>query len=250
MLPVGDAMTEVAPRVYLAGTPLISWYVVEAEDGLTLIDAGLPTHRPLLDEVLSGLGRPLSDVKAVVLTHPHSDHTGFSEALRSEAGVPVFVHEADEELAREGKQPKRERSMLPYLRYPMAWRLLWLLGRSGGLRPQRIGHVTTFADGAVLDVPGRPHVIHTPGHTLGHCAIHLPDRGALLVGDLLCSWNPLTGRRGVQLMPGAFGASSQESLDSLARLEHLDAVLLFGHGEPWTGGVDAALAQARAQGPT
>jgi glyoxylase-like metal-dependent hydrolase (beta-lactamase superfamily II) len=241
---------EVAPRVHRLGTSLINWYLVEAEDGLTLVDAGIPSHRPMLDAALTELGRTLSDVRAVILTHAHTDHTGFAESLREEAGIPVLVHEGDAELARTGKQPKRERSMLPYLRHPMAYRMLWALARGGAMRPPHIGHVTTFRDGDVLDVPGRPRVIHTPGHTDGHCVFHLPDRGALMMGDLLCTLNPLTGGKGPQLLPSAFGISAQQSLDSLAALEGIDAVLLFGHGEPWREDVSAALDRAREQGPT
>jgi glyoxylase-like metal-dependent hydrolase (beta-lactamase superfamily II) len=39
-----------------------------------------------------------------------------------------------------------------------------------------------FGEGT-LDVAGRPVVVHTPGHTCGHCCLHLPDRGVLLAGD-------------------------------------------------------------------
>ena len=240
----------VAPRVHRLGTPLVNWYVVEAEDGLSVIDAGLPRHRPMLDAVLRELGRALADVRAVVLTHAHGDHIGIAESLREEAGIPVLVHEADEELARSGKQPKRERSMLPYLRHPMAWRLLWEFGRAGGMRPPHLGHVTTFRDGDVLDVPGRPRVIHTPGHTLGHCAFHLREHGVVIAGDELCTLNPLTGDRGPQLMPAAFGISSQQSIESLDRLEGIEGILLLGHGEPWDDGVGSAVARARELGPT
>jgi glyoxylase-like metal-dependent hydrolase (beta-lactamase superfamily II) len=247
---MADAVTEIAPRVHRLGTRTINWYVVEDEDRLTVIDAGMPAHRPMLDELLSALGRSLSDVAAVVLTHPHVDHIGIAESLRREAGVPVFVHAADKELALEGKQPKRERSMLPYLRYPAAWRLLWELSRSGGPRLRRVGHVVTFGDGDVLDVPGRPRAVHTPGHSNGHCAFHLPGHGALFVGDALCTRNPLTGRDGPQLLPAAFAVSSAVALESLARLEQLDGVVLCGHGEPWREGAAQAVARAREVGPT
>ncbi len=241
---------EVAPRVHRLGTPLVNWYLVEAEDGLTVIDAGLPRHRPMLDAALTVLGRELSDVRAVVLTHAHGDHTGIAEMLRAEAGIPVFVHEADEELARSGKQPKRERSMLPYLRHGMAYRIIWELARSGSMRPPHIAHVTTFSDGDVLDLPGRPRVLHTPGHTLGHCVFDLPDHGVVVAGDELCSLNPLTGDRGPQLLPAAFGISSKQALESLGKLDGLEGTLLFGHGEPWREGIASALSRARERGPT
>jgi glyoxylase-like metal-dependent hydrolase (beta-lactamase superfamily II) len=39
------------------------------------------------------------------------------------------------------------------------------------MKPRPIRELTTYADGETLDVPGRPRVIHTPGHTSGHCSL-------------------------------------------------------------------------------
>jgi glyoxylase-like metal-dependent hydrolase (beta-lactamase superfamily II) len=124
--------------------------------------------------------------------------------------------------------------------------------RNGALRPPHIEDTIHITDSQELEeLPGRPFVVYTPGHTLGHCALHLPQHRVIFVGDLLCTWNPLTGRRGPQIMPRAFNFSSTQSLVSLERIEHLDAeVVLPGHGEPWTDGVAAAVARAREAGPS
>ena len=228
------------------GSWIVNWYAVEDDGRWTVFDAGAPGHWPELER--HGI-RPEA-VAAVVLTHAHADHVGVAERLR-EAGARVYVHEADEELARTAKPfGKNEASMLPYLRHAMAWKLLGHLARNGAVKPQRIGEVTTYADGDVLDVPGRPRAIHTPGHTNGHCALHLEGADALIAGDVLCTLNPLTGARGPQLMPSAFNRSSAQILDSLGRIEDLDATLYVGHGEPWTEGIRPAVGQARATGPT
>ena len=93
-------------------------------------------------------------------------------------------------------------------------------------------------------MPGRPRVIHTPGHTPGHVAYDFAGAGALFVGDLLCTWHPTRGRRGAQVM--AFNVSTPRSYESLSKIEALDAgLVLVGHGEPWTGGPAAAVQQAR-----
>jgi glyoxylase-like metal-dependent hydrolase (beta-lactamase superfamily II) len=161
------------------------------------------------------------------------------------------VHEADAQMARTGKAGKRERSLLPYLRHRAAWKTVTVMARAGGLKPVKIAEVTPFAGDEPLDVPGRPRPVHTPGHSNGHVALHFPDRGVLLTGDALCTWNPLTGRPGPQVMPAGLAVSSAAEMESLARLEGLEAGMLVpGHGEPWTEGVDAAVARAREAGAT
>ena len=242
--------TLVAEGVVRLGTELVNWYLLEEDGKVTVVDAGAPAYRPQLDKGLALLGREPADVAAVILTHAHSDHIGFAEPLRAELGIPVLVHADDEHLATTGKAfGKREKSMLPYLRHGHAWKLLGHLASSGF--PKKIAAVTIFRDGDTLDVPGRPAVLHTPGHTSGHACFWLEPRGVLVAGDLLCTRNPLTGGLGPQLMPGAFNLSSGSILDSLSKIEGLDAgTIVFGHGEPWTDGAAEAVRLARATGPT
>jgi glyoxylase-like metal-dependent hydrolase (beta-lactamase superfamily II) len=243
---------EVASGVWRLGTGLVNWYLVDDGGRLTVIDAGAPKYRLQLDTGLRRLGRRLDDVAAVVLTHAHSDHLGFAEGLRAEIGVPVYVHRDDEQLATTGKpSAKNEASALSALRYPHVYRLIWHLGRNGALKPRPIREVRTFEDGETLDVPGALRVIHTPGHTAGHSAFHLERRGVLVVGDALCTLNPVTGARGPQLMPRSFNLSSATCLDSLTKIQDVDAgVAVFGHGEPWREGLAAAVERARAAAKT
>jgi glyoxylase-like metal-dependent hydrolase (beta-lactamase superfamily II) len=241
--------TEVAPGVHRLGNEMVNYYLVEADGGLTLVDAGLPGFRDQLEALLRERGKTIADLDALVLTHAHGDHVGLAETVRA-AGVPVHIHEADADQARTGKSHAREGSMPRYLRYPATWRLLAMGMRNGGLKAVKIASVSSFADGVQLDVPGRPRVIHTPGHSPGEVVFHFETQGALLAGDALCTWNPLTGRPGPQLMPSAFSMSNAQAMASLERIEPIEAVLLPGHGDPWTAGVAAAVARAREAGPS
>jgi glyoxylase-like metal-dependent hydrolase (beta-lactamase superfamily II) len=241
------AFAEPAPGVLRMGASWVNWYLVADDDGVVMVDAGAPRHQPQLERGLDQMGRTIDDLRAVILTHADADHKGFAEKLRTERGVPVQVHSADRQLATEGKKDT-EASMLPYMRYPAAWKLVARFA-AGGV-PKNVKEVDTFEDGAVLDVPGRPRVIHAPGHTHGCVAFHFERHGALLVGDVLYGFGVLTGRRGPQIGPRALNVSSQQALDSLSKLAGVNAdVVLFGHGDPWTDGVDAAVAGARATGP-
>ncbi|HEY6836213.1 MAG TPA: MBL fold metallo-hydrolase [Gaiellaceae bacterium] len=243
-------ITKLSDNVVRLGSAYVNWFLFSDGEGVTVVDAGVPGYRTQLPQGCRELGRTESDVAAVVLTHAHGDHVGVAEQLRLELGVPVYVHSADESLARTGKfSGKNERSMLPYLRHPAAWKLFWELGRNGGLKLPPIREVRTFSDGDELDVPGRLRVVHTPGHTDGHVALVAEAAGVAFVGDALCSYNPLTGARGPQLMPGAFTRNNDQALASLDRLEGTAGQLLPGHGDPIQE-PDDALAAAKLRGPT
>jgi glyoxylase-like metal-dependent hydrolase (beta-lactamase superfamily II) len=108
--------------------------------------------------------------------------------------------------------------------------------------------VLTHSDGDVLNVPGRPRAIHTPGHTPGHCALLVESRRVLFAGDALIDHPIVTQGRGPQIMPRFTNVDSGQALASLGALEAVhDSVdlVLFGHGDPWRGGGKAAVESAR-----
>jgi glyoxylase-like metal-dependent hydrolase (beta-lactamase superfamily II) len=90
----------VAEGVHRVEDSFTNWYLVEEDGRITVVDTGVPTSWSSLIEALKNLGRMLSDVEAVVLTHAHFDHLGFAERARAQLGVPAWVHENDVPLTR------------------------------------------------------------------------------------------------------------------------------------------------------
>jgi glyoxylase-like metal-dependent hydrolase (beta-lactamase superfamily II) len=155
---------EVAPRIRRVGAELISSYIVEDGAELSLVDAGGPGDWTTLLGELAAMGRSIDDVRALLLTHAHEDHIGYAEQAR-QSGIPPHIHDADAALAR--GEEKVKRSMVgPYRPGPLI-SFLFHYVRRGLLRVPRVQEVATFADGATLDVPGAPQIIHLPGHTHG-----------------------------------------------------------------------------------
>ncbi len=225
----------------VGGSSIVNSYLVEEGGEVTIVDAGVAGQWRGLASELAAMGRTLDDVRAIVLTHGHSDHIGFAERARRERGWPVSVHEADAALAR-GEIPNPAKNG-PVRVGPMLSFLWWTLLR-GGLRTTHLGEVSTFGDGATLDVPGSPRVILAPGHTPGSAALHFAQHDALLAGDALCTLAVTTGARGPRIAP--FAADAEQARDSLARLSGVPARLVLpGHGDPFDGGVDEAIRLAR-----
>ena len=239
----GDRPREVADGVFGLGTRWVNFHLVVDGRAAILVDAGYPRYTGQLDAALAALGRRLSDVAAVIVTHHHVDHAGTAAYMRT-AGAIVYVMERDAPIVR-GERPSHP----PAGFYRQAWRpsMLRYLGhtvRSGGARYAACEDVHVLEGDQALDLPGRPTVIATPGHTAGHCSVALPDRGVLLAGDAMVNFDYASGARGLRLH--RFNEDHEAARRSLARFEDLDAdTVLFGHGDPWTNGVSRALAAIR-----
>ena len=238
---------DVAPGIHRINDAFTNWYLVEDDDGVTIVDCGVPTSWDSFLSAMSDIGRTRDEVRAVILTHAHFDHIGFAERARTELRVPVHVHTNDVPLTRKPLQYAHEGSLLRMGIYPRNLPIAATLLANRAWWPKRIGEVRRMDDVAP-SVPGAPKLVFTPGHTLGHCAFHFPDRDAVIVGDAIVTLDPYTARTGPRLVAKAATADVERARESLSALEETGArIVLGGHGEPWTDGVGAAVARARVE---
>jgi glyoxylase-like metal-dependent hydrolase (beta-lactamase superfamily II) len=237
---------EIAPNIFRFDTGPFNWYLIREAGRLTLVDAGFPGHYRTFIEGIHKLGHEVKDVEAIILTHSHADHTGFAESLRRQINVPVFIHEADRDAIGRALQ-------LPWLGLlSNGWRpyVAGILGHAifnGVFTMPHITKAYTFRDGDVLSVPGKPVVIHVPGHTRGEVAFHLPESKILFSGDTVITQDLLTGVQGHPQLPNRIlNSNDAEARQSLDRIRELGPVtLLPGHGKPWTGTMEEAIMMAR-----
>jgi glyoxylase-like metal-dependent hydrolase (beta-lactamase superfamily II) len=202
--------------LWLAAT---NCYVVSAGDGGPGVIVDAPPDPGAIAEVVRRTG---AVPQALLLTHGHLDHVGGAGGVVAAFGVTAHLHPADEWLGADLEGQAR---------------MLLGIGPSGEFAGAE--RYEPLADGAVLDLAGlRFRVIHTPGHTPGHCCFWLEDEGVLFSGDHL-----FAGSIGRTDLPGGDYATLMRSMAE--RVVPLPAAtdVLPGHGPATT------LAQELAMNP-
>ncbi len=176
------------------------------------------------------------------LTHGDSDHIGFAERLRVEAGVPVYVHAADADRARGGDKPKA--AMPPMKLGPTIG--FFAYAPAQGRRPDEAHHRGRRGRRRRRARPARCAADHRSARPLAgqHRGPLRPSRRRSSSGDALTTRHVTTGRTGAQ--PAPFTDDPPQALASLDRLADIDAEwVLPGHGAPWRGSPASAAEAVR-----
>ncbi len=147
---------------------------------------------------LQEVGVRAEDVKMVIITHLHWDHTG---GLRFFTHCPIVVQREEYRFAHQPDSFVAAQYMPNHINFPLQYRLL---------------------EGDQIVLPGIS-VIKTPGHTPGHQSVLIRlESGAnfIFAGDTISLEDNL-----IYKLPGSNTWSAQQSMDGIYRLEHLSQLL-------------------------
>jgi glyoxylase-like metal-dependent hydrolase (beta-lactamase superfamily II) len=208
---------EVVDGVFELNLGFAHVHLVVTDEGVVLVDTGLPGRSARIDKALAEIRKAIGDVRTVLLTHHHSDHTGNVADVRRRSGARVFAHAADAPV------------ITGAIERVASNRLVKLVLKDA--EPTRLDQLITADESE--PIPGFT-ALHTPGHTRGHVS-YLLDRadGVLFVGDAA------TGGRGGKVaaaprMSSVDPAEENRSIAKLATFSFQHAV--FGHGRAISGG--------------
>jgi glyoxylase-like metal-dependent hydrolase (beta-lactamase superfamily II) len=202
--------------------------ILDAANGPTLVDTGLPGQLDTIAAVLADVGVNVADLKQIILTHQDIDHVGSLHDLVQASGARVLAHSVETPFIDGSAPPRFARPAVLEQRPEM--RALAEHFRFTPVNQQ-------LEDGARLDLAGGVRVVFTPGHTLGHMCLYHERSRTLIAGDALTSSDG-------QLMGPNEGATddmatASQSVQKLAQLD-VQTIICY-HGGAVTADTNAQL---------
>lgn len=236
--PIGE-VAEVAGGVYQLKLPVpfplrfVSVYLVEGENGWTIIDAGYdyPPARESWEEGARAVGLNLRrDVARIVVTHFHPDHIGASRWLQEHTEAPVYMLKKEIGRSREvwERRTGSERFVDFLARHGMDAEMAKKAGATMRKRISLPEEILPLYPGEELMLGGgAARVVHAPGHADHQLVLHDEARSILYAADhVMLEITPNIG-----LWPESELRPLARYLESLNELRGLGADLILpGHG--------------------
>jgi len=216
-------MKQITNRLYQLSLGAVNAFVID-DDGLTLVDTGLPGSTDKVFAALREAGKNPADIKRIILTHLHADHSSNAADIKRQTNARVYAHHADAQLLEAGVSG-RPLTLTPGLMNKLIYKLV-IKGPIDTVAPVAVEE--KLRDGDVIPLLGGIQVVHTPGHSAGHTALLLRSEGVLIAADL-CSH--VVGLAYSTLYEDQ--ALGRQSILKAAALSFDTAV--FGHGRPLEG---------------
>lgn len=210
-------MQKILPDIYLLDGSSSNFYLCVDQNGLFLVDTGMPKRAHLVWAAIEKLGRERSDLNRILITHADLDHAGSAAAIQAETGATIYTGAETAELLKRGKSPKH-----------MPWFAQFILDYFMGYTAVSFHNIHICLDGEQLPMLGGLQVITAPGHTLDQHAFYSPSRGILFAGDALN-----TRQDRLQITPKSVTADITAAHRTAIRLlQYHPQVIACGHGKP------------------
>ncbi|MGE0407991.1 MAG: subclass B3 metallo-beta-lactamase [Amphiplicatus sp.] len=135
-------------NIYYVGPRGLGVFLIASDEGHILLDGGMPQNAPMIADSIRALGFDLADVRILVNSHAHVDHSGGLAALKEMTGAKLVASEGDRSALETGLILGSEE----YL--------------AAAAPPVKVDEI--IGDGEAVSVGGARLVANiTPGHTRG-----------------------------------------------------------------------------------
>lgn len=205
----------IADNLYYVGTEGIAAYLLTTPEGHVLIDGAMPTSAPMIQGNIAKLGFKPTDVKILLNTHAHFDHSGGLADLKQATGAQLYAAAGDRQALETGTYVGSEEVA------------------AFKFKPVKVDRV--LKDGETVSLGGTTLTAHlTPGHSAGCTTWTFPltvdgvERRALLYCSTSVAANRLVSEDKGPQYPGIV-ADYEKTFTKLKRMKA--DVFLAPHAE-------------------
>jgi metallo-beta-lactamase class B len=147
---VAQAPFRIWGNTYFVGTHGLSAILITSPSGHILIDGGIPESAPLILANIRTLGFRVKDVKQILNSHDHFDHSGGIAEIQKATGASVSASALSAPVLRAGESGKDDPQYGVLLSFPP------------------VSNVSVISDDEAVHVGALAVTAHfTPGHTPG-----------------------------------------------------------------------------------
>lgn len=165
------------PKIHSAGFGSNIFVLDGADEGLVVIDAGMPGSAGGVLKLIEKLGRQRSDVQAIFLTHADLDHIGSLKKLAEVCAAPIFASGKTKDYLVNRRYPPHVPLFARAMMLPFSAALHW--PEEGQIQLLQERH----------EILGGILPLETPGHTDDHVSFMWESEGVLFSGDLFMNFS-------------------------------------------------------------
>jgi len=220
---------EIIPNIHkIDGVRGANCYLISSGPEMVLVDAGMRGSSKIVEKYLKEMGKNLSDIKYIFITHADIDHVGGAAEMKKTTGAKLVIHAGDAGVLAGTDKGRNLKGLMGLLK------LMSPLMHAAPVQADIVLKENT-------DIAGYK-IISTPGHSEGSISIYIPGR-VIFVGDALRSDADGNPKRPSKML-AADMVQAQASVQVIAGLEF--DTLLCGHGAPVKGKASAKVKELLA----
>ena len=230
-------MKHLSPGIYSLDLLKANVFIVEAKEGLALIDTAVKGSWKAISRKLEKTNYALSDIKHILITHAHIDHVGGLAELQSLTNAEVWTHTFEAPFVRGDKEVERpDKASLGFGNRLLSSLTGVFMGESQDAAPVH----RELEEGNILsDIRDDLRVIHLPGHSAGQIGFYAESANLLIGGDVMMHIMPWLTRPLAPFTPDM--AQAEKSIVKVADMKLKS--LAVGHGAAIIDNAHAAVSK-------
>jgi len=247
-------MTQITSKVYsIEGIThpdprgkVFPYLFVEDRDNLTLIDPSFLSQLPILEKYLLNVGYDIKNVRRIILTHVHVDHSQAANEIKKRSGAKIYSHWIESRYLSHDppyQGPPTTQDTVDKLE-KLGVSMKALIKEYGSFEVEPTTVDEQVSDG---DMIGSLKVIHTPGHTPGHISLYYEKDKLLLGADSI--YKHVFGAEGMYISAPQVSIDPVTAIISAQRLSkvNFDKLLMAHQDSPLLEGARGAVETVVAQ---